>query len=148
MNVGIVHSNPLIQSTLKEFLTQLRHGVFHVDNLNDLSTCISHFHDIDVMIVEVLNLSETEVNKLRHLRELLPHVHLIVAKKHNSAFTVDKAFTLGIWAYLREPLCLEELELMLRNITANRLYPNKREVETKRRRAEKKFLRNNSFEDE
>jgi DNA-binding NtrC family response regulator len=119
MDVRIFHSNPLLMNILHDFLHKLGHSVFAFTEWNEK---LWNMPLPDVFILELERAYSQKFFPLKKINDPLTQVPTIIINKMGTAIPAKEAFGLGIWGYIREPVCLEELEILLVRLNNDRPY--------------------------
>lgn len=118
--MGLVINNLVLKRTLERFLVDLLHEVHPASTLSELGRFPgSHALETDAIITELQigdKESQDALQAIQICRPTLPVI--LVARNLWNILDTNTAIQCGIQAYLRIPLSLLELELMLIRLAA------------------------------
>jgi DNA-binding NtrC family response regulator len=114
MRIYLCGEELVIIHTLSDFLTDLGHNtsyVFSEDHL--LNFFFEQRPDPDVIVLD-LGITKTDSTELLHkVNDRFPKVPIICICNMGSHLNPDEAIEKGVHAYLRKPVSLAELEIIL-----------------------------------
>lgn len=84
--------------------------------------------NIDVLIVDLNLLGESGINEVSALRDLQPHLHIVVMTKHPNQREEISAVLFGAKAYCSFELNLELLPKVVKTVQANELWVDRKFV--------------------
>jgi len=112
MYLYIIDYEFIVSTTLRAFLTDLGHEVGCIHSVCDLMGCIeSDPKRADVIIVDMLVFNRG--GPLREVHQRYPDIALVIMADVGAFLSSDEALLCGVYAYLRKPISLRELELLL-----------------------------------
>ena len=114
MRIFIACEEQIVAKTFRDFLSDLGHDVVcfkSVCELLDEQEKRSGWADLIIIDPHAGNRNDT--NLLYEVHKWSPEVPIIVTTTHESILPPDEAISYGVYAYLRKPISLAELELLL-----------------------------------
>jgi DNA-binding NtrC family response regulator len=106
--------------TLSDFMTDLGHNtsyVFSEDHL--LNFFFEHRPDPDVIVLDLGLFKTKRVELLQKVNGRFPEAPIIVISDMGSHLSPEDAIASGVHAYLRKPVSLGELEIILLRLAEN-----------------------------
>jgi DNA-binding NtrC family response regulator len=114
MRIYLCGEELVIIHTLSEFLTDLGHNtsyVFSEDHL--LNFFFEQCPDPDVIVLDLGISKASRTDLLQKVNTRFPEIPIIVICDYGSQPNPDDAMSRGVHAYLRKPVSLGELEIIL-----------------------------------
>lgn len=132
-NVVCVDDHTLILGGLRTLLDQMNsfrwYGEYNSPDL--LKAALDKPHDIDIILIDVFYNRENRITDIGALAQQYGQIKWVILSAYESPSLVQQAFTLGISAYLRKDVTLEELQHALdlvckgnKNINLTHIAPN------------------------
>jgi two-component system KDP operon response regulator KdpE len=118
----VAHENAVVVQTLTEFLGELGHSVLSVRSAADLAARLEGGFDPPELVLIQLGVPELDsVDVLRALHQRFPEMVFVLIANDRGIPAAD-AVACGVEGYLREPIRLRELELLVarRGLNAGR----------------------------
>jgi DNA-binding NtrC family response regulator len=117
MHICLITAEPILATTVGDYLHDLNHATEHFRSTRELLDSNRAPELVfDVMIDEVVGSVQSARSSLSRLHDSYPDVPVIVMLTNAATLTPEDAVALGIHAYLRKPISLSELDLMLRRL--------------------------------
>lgn len=85
----------------------------------DLALDLLRREDYDVVVMDVKMPGTGGLSALRTLKELKPHLPVILVTGHGSRENAEEGMSLGAFRYLMKPLQIEDLVVLLREATGD-----------------------------
>ncbi len=120
------------ESSLREILSIiLSEFNYEIDEAGTLQEGIEKLeeNDYDLALVDLRLPDGSGMELVRRLKREKPETEVIIITAFASTETVKEAFELGVYDYVEKPFKLEDLKLILRNVT-DKIELKKRPVET------------------
>ncbi len=137
-NILVVDDEKSIRVTLKEFLLEDGHDV-HVAEDADVAMGLLEKEEIDVVVTDIILPRVTGVDLLKAIREISPHVQVIMITGEPNLETATDAVRLGAFDYLSKPVTKD----MLLRVTGHALHSKALMDEKNRMESEKERYRSN-----
>lgn len=119
MHIVVAGEEQIIVKTLQEFLSDLGHDVTCFKSVPELLN--DHNKGAGWADLIILDSPEGNANEVKLMCEAdnwSPEVPIIVTTAYGSIMTSEEAIAYGVHAYLRKPISLTELELILSRLAA------------------------------
>jgi len=114
MHTCLITSEPILSRTVEDFLTVLKHDVAHFQNVDEAVRDQSALDaPYGVILVEMTASDDAVSSILSRLHERHPNTPVVVMLTNGTTLTSEAAVAYGVQAYLRKPISLRELELIL-----------------------------------
>lgn len=114
MRICVFLEDQIVSGTLSEFLFELGYEAITFDSgcnlLKELNSCALRG---DLIITELNKNRRMDIQLVNDLHKKYPAVPIVLATDAGSILPSDKAISFGVYAYLRKPIILAELELLL-----------------------------------
>lgn len=114
MRVCVFLDDQIVSRTLNEFLSELGHEAIALGSgcglLKEMEDCALHG---DLIITELNPNRKVDIQLIHDLHKRYPDAPFILATDTGSILPSTMAISCGVYAYLRKPISLAELELML-----------------------------------
>jgi len=121
MRICIAEPNVIVAATLQEFLSKLGHQITTFRQASRLLHApIPHDLRIDLLLVDLPDRTDTSSSLLRALHNRFPESDIIAATGGENGIATEEATRSGVFAFLRKPVRLAELELMLLRVEERR----------------------------
>ena len=112
--IYVDHDDPVVEQTLLEFLTDLGHTTIACDFFDEVQTKLEASDPKPQMVLtNVITRDLEAIELLRETHEQHPNVALALITNGGRNLSATEAVSCGVYAFLREPLRLSELELYL-----------------------------------
>ena len=112
--IYVDHDDPVVEQTLLEFLTDLGHTATACDSFEEVQTKLDTSDPKPQMVLtNVITRDLEAIELLRETHEQHPNVALALITNGGRNLSATEAASCGVFAFLREPLRLSELELYL-----------------------------------
>jgi DNA-binding NtrC family response regulator len=112
--IYVVHNDGLVRQTLLEFLADLGHAARTIASLAELLAELeAHHGQVDLVIAQLELLGPQGAELLRETHQRRAELDFLLITNDGPRLTASEAHAAGVFAYLREPLRLYELELWL-----------------------------------
>ena len=112
--IYVDHDDPVVEQTLLEFLTDLGHTPTACDSFDEVQTKLDTSDPKPQMVLtNVITRDLEAIELLRETHEQHPNVALALITNGGRNLSATEAASCGVYAFLREPLRLSELELYL-----------------------------------
>ena len=122
MKINVVDENELVAKTLREFLGDLGHSVRTFSNAKELLASLEKNRSPGEIIITDLSLHRKDtVSLIREIYNLFPDVRIVAMSASISTLPPDLAVSCGIYAFLRKPVSLSELELMIIRLSERKM---------------------------
>lgn len=113
MRIYLIEENELVNHTIHAFLTDRGHEVMAVSTVETLLTGgLQGKRMVDLVVVGVSCADSSAVRLLRKVHAWYPAVPVVVMTEGGSLSGVE-AMAYGVYAYVRKPVRLVELELVI-----------------------------------
>jgi len=101
---------------LCRLVSQCFKSKFHTDTANDPEVALEMFEKdpYDIVILDLVMPKMDGIEVLEKIREITKDTEIIILTGHASLETAVKAITLGTYAYMRKPVQLDQLMVMVR----------------------------------
>lgn len=121
----VVDDDPLFRAAMIHWLTEEGYAVFDAADAPSALQCFTEKHPHAVLLDLILGEEDT-LSLLRTMRDLRPHVPVLVVSSKNHAKSAAQAFKVGAWDYIIKPIpsldilaetirsCLEQSQLQER----------------------------------
>ena len=120
MRICVVDENQLVRGALQEFLTELGHAVVSVCENRELLGVLHMSEQLPGLIIAECRCGcAGNADELRQIHRLVPDTPIIATIDRGILPDTREAISHGIYAFLRKPLHLSELELMLIRLSEN-----------------------------
>jgi DNA-binding NtrC family response regulator len=114
MVVYIVDNDPLVLQTLLDFLSELGHTAVPILSARELLVSIDEEHPkADVVIVKPEAIGPDCLDVLREIHHRHADLAFILVSGAYGGFPAQETVSCGVYAFLRQPIRLSELELSL-----------------------------------
>jgi len=120
LNVCIVHSDPVIRMTFEDFLESLDHKVITFEHSQEAQRSDSALSELDVFIAGICAPEAKRPCGVADLHARFSDVPIIAVADYGFSVPAEKSVASGVYAYLRPPFHLEDLELLLARICERR----------------------------
>lgn len=115
MNIILADDDPLVIETLGEFLRKSGHTVFATTDLRRaVEEVFTSDGKIDVFIMDIDMLSGSESDDMRVVKARYPAIDLVTMTSLPVAWSAAHAQSLDACAFLRKPIHLAEMTIMLK----------------------------------
>ncbi len=111
MRIFLINDETIVFKTIFSFLHQLGYSLQVLNASQEL-----YLHNPepgDIMIVDILDLNKGHFALLKRVTQEYSFLRLLVLIDKKPPFNIEEALSYGIVSYLRKPLYLNELELVL-----------------------------------
>ena len=109
--IHVVHDDRVVMQTLLDFLSYLGYAATPIRHANELLASLeAKRQKVDVVVAK---LDKGGADILRAVHERYPQVAFVLITDAFGSFPAAEAASYGVFAYLREPIQLCELELSL-----------------------------------
>jgi len=118
-NVLCVDDHSLILEGLKSLLDQIANfqWVGEFQNLEYLEAYINKPHFVDVVLIDLFFSRENKLSKIGELIDKHGEIKWIIISAYESSSLVQQAFAMGVCAYLRKDVTLQELSQCLQLVS-------------------------------
>lgn len=121
MRICVVDESAVLRSTLREFLSDLGHEVSVRKYPKELLEGLEELaRPLDVVIANFPTRGRGHDGLLSEMHRWCPDSLVIAMVDHGATLSFDKAISYGVYSYLRKPISLAELELMLARLAERR----------------------------
>jgi DNA-binding NtrC family response regulator len=121
MKIYVIHDNAVVVQTLLEFLSELGYSPTPLRSASELLTGRENGRKADAVLVKRDVVDEGFVGTLHELHQRRPRSAFILVGSALGSLPAAQAISCGVYAYLREPIRLSELELVLARLGESRL---------------------------
>ena len=112
--VCVDHDDPVVMQTLLEFLVDLEHTAIACDSFYEVETKLATSDPKpQIVLTNIVTRDLEAVKLLQSTHAKHPNVTLLLITSGDRNLSVTEAASCGVYAFLREPLRLSELELYL-----------------------------------
>jgi len=120
MRVYLLTHHPILKSTITDRLSDDSTQVVEVPSVGELPEKLGEDYELGDLIIADLTASDSEeLAVLKEVHARFPDAPLVAMTDSSEVLPVDEAMSCGIHAYLRKPIRLPELELVVRRLTTN-----------------------------
>lgn len=120
MTVYLLDPDPLVQSTLRNFLGDLGYHVHLFDRYDQLAQTAPADDPAQVILLDPGPQGKELIRVIAQLHTRFPLAHLVPMTHRGATLSLDQALTHGVFAYLNKPIRLSELQLLLVRIQESR----------------------------
>jgi len=113
MDIAVIDTEPIVLSTLQDFLSDSGHRVEIFDSPEELTAGLACESKIDVVLVDPHMPGLSSLDLVRRIHSRTPQTPIIIMSGTHSTLSADDAVINGVFAYLRKPVRLAELEVLL-----------------------------------
>lgn len=125
MRIYLMDRNVLLCQTLREFLMDLGHDVSVASSFNDLLALMGQPHpEGDLLLLGWAQVHGTLLRLLRDLHRRCANLPVVIVIDTEAILPVEEAVECGVYGYLRKPIRLAELELLLVRLADRRQAPS------------------------
>jgi DNA-binding NtrC family response regulator len=112
--IYVDHDDPVVEQTLLEFLTDLGHSATRCGSFDEVQTKLETSDPKPQMVItNVITRDLEAMELLRETHEQHPTVAMALITNGGRNLSATEAASCGVYAFLREPLRLSELEIYL-----------------------------------
>ena len=121
MRIYLVSNEPIIRKILTQFLSNLKHEVVSIKSTFELLDKLeAETQPIDLIIGDFNMPEEKTISLIHKIHKQYPDIPIIITVTDGPLFSAREAISYGIRAYLRKPIYLSELELVLEQLFKSR----------------------------
>jgi NtrC-family two-component system response regulator AlgB len=114
MRIYLVDDETIVNKTLQDFLSELGHEVVSVKSADELLDSLEKaFKPVDLIIADLHMAKENAVTLIREAHKRYPDIDIVLMTAGGPLLPTEKAISYGVYAYLRKPIRLAELEFLL-----------------------------------
>jgi DNA-binding NtrC family response regulator len=113
MRIYLVSNEPIIGKTLQNFLSNLGHEAVPIKSACELLEKLWNESQPDVIIGDFYISEDRAVTLIRELHKRYPDTAIVPMTVDKPIISAQEAISYGVYAYLRKPIHLYELELLL-----------------------------------
>jgi DNA-binding response OmpR family regulator len=114
MHIYLITEAPILAATVGEHLSGIAHSVTNCRDADEAFVAhASCGQSCDALLVDVSGPDHAARTVLNSLHDGFPDTPIIVMLTNGTTLTPGVAVSLGVQAYLRKPISLRELELVL-----------------------------------
>ncbi|MHC4886751.1 MAG: response regulator, partial [Planctomycetota bacterium] len=122
MHILIVDDEPLIVSSLSEFLTKCGHELLTANSVNQALNEIENARGrLDLIITDVCMPVANGVTLLEQARDRYPEVDIILLTAFAESMNAKLALRKGAAAFIRKPVAFHELEHIVQQVAEKRI---------------------------
>jgi DNA-binding NtrC family response regulator len=122
MLIYLVNNDSILIETLSDFLSNLGYGVRTIKSTELLDNLDKEPQPVDVIIGDFCMPSDRIVALISEVHKRYPTTTTILITDYNYVLSNQDAISYGVHAYLRKPIRLYELELMLFRLSEYRAH--------------------------
>jgi DNA-binding NtrC family response regulator len=116
--IYVLHDDLVVMQTLLDFLADLGHRPAPIHSTLDLLANLgTTAQKVNVVIAGVGVLGTYYADVMREARQRQPDVAFVLFTDGGSSLTASEAAALGVYGFLRTPIRLSELELLLARLS-------------------------------
>lgn len=118
MRIYLVDDEPIVNKTLQEFLFELGHEIVSIRAAYELlGNLEKEPHPVDLIIADFCMTKGNAVTMIRKVHEQYPGIAIVLMTVGSLLLPTAEAISYGVYAYLRKPIRLAELELLLARLS-------------------------------
>lgn len=121
MRIHLVDDEQIVTTTLQGFLADLGHEVITASSARELFDNLARSPGpADLIISDLYMPDENGLDLVREVHQRYPGVSIVLMTGYVPTFSPQEALAQGVCAYLRKPIHLGELELLLLRLSGDR----------------------------
>lgn len=127
MRISLISDEPIITIILEGFLSNLGYEVVSATSTGELLGNLTHsVQPADVIIADLHRPTDERLALIRQWRQHSPETCIVIVTGYDPitgydpTLSPDEALAHGVYAYLRRPIYLGELELLLARLAERR----------------------------
>ena len=117
MKIIVIDREPIIASTLQDFLEDVGHEVRVIQSPDELFTNSDYadFH-ADVVLTETQQPPSSAQARIDAIANRYPRAAIFEMDNAPSLYDTERTLSRGVFGYVRKPIRLSELDLLLQNL--------------------------------
>ena len=120
MHILIISMDTILIKILNDYLSDQGHTVENTKSIFDLNKALEEFGtETDLLLLDLDVKHVRNFKLLYKLHQNFPHIPIAVITSISGVLPAGKSLSCGIYAYLRKPLCLSEMDLMISRLKRN-----------------------------
>ena len=125
MRIHIVNEEPILSKIIRSFLSKAGYKVQIEKTISELYLNIKrNTHELNVILIYDQLYSNTRITIINELHTRCPEAVIILITTDPPFLSAKEALAHGVSAYLRKPVYLAELELILTQLTEHHITEN------------------------
>jgi DNA-binding NtrC family response regulator len=117
MQIIIFSNDSLLNEVLMDYLTDRGHRVTNFEAFPELNKMLQkNGSEPDLLLIDCNMEHVRKFIPIKQWHQSFPYIPIIFITPISGVLPVDEALTYGVYAYLRKPVSLSELELLLNRI--------------------------------
>lgn len=120
MRIHLVDDEQIVITTLRDFLVDIGHEVVIAHSAGEALENPPP-GPVDLIITDLYMPNKSGMEMIREVHRHYPETPIVVITGYGPVFSLQEAIAQGVYAYLRKPIHLSELELLLVRMSRERV---------------------------